>query len=227
MAFTTPELILMLKSENSDERGVASRRIWTDWEKLENKDLFHQEEDYFISLLQNEENERNIWHIMIILGLINSVKAIPIIVNLLKTSTIENIRGFAADSLSRYKQHVLDIDTLELLWSLSSTDPSLVVRVNSIRACSNQFKNSGNKEISIRLFELLEEQTHSAIKTTILQQLGEIGSTVVVPDLIHIMITRRTEIDKKMAGIALDMIAKSNGYQNRQDLIKMFASKDI
>ncbi|MHA2101490.1 MAG: HEAT repeat domain-containing protein [Candidatus Kariarchaeaceae archaeon] len=227
MGFTTPELIQMLKSENPEERGAAARRIWTDWEILENREMINDLDRDLVQLLRDEKRERNIWHIMIVLGLINSAEALPLISDYLKNSEDENIRGFAADSLSRYQPNALEPQLLKLLWSLSENDPSLVVRVNSIRAYTNQFRGTKNDEISVKLFDLLKKQSHSAVKTSILQQIGEIGSLVIVPDLIHIMITRRTEIDKKMAGIALDMIAKSNGYENREILINQFSANDI
>ncbi len=226
MAFTTPELISMLNSKKSQERGIAARRIWTDWDTLEDIEAIKKEEKNLISLLKNETHERNIWHLMLVLGLLNSKDAVPIIINHLIVSKSENIRGFAADALSRYEIAILSSNTIQMLWKLIESDPSLVVRVNCIRACTNMYKGSKNSEISGRLFNLMSTQTHSAIITTILNQLGEIGSTAIVPDLVHIMITRRTEVDKKMAGLALDNIAKLNGYENRADLIKLIKGQN-
>ncbi|MCE7734195.1 MAG: HEAT repeat domain-containing protein [Candidatus Heimdallarchaeota archaeon] len=219
--YSVEELKQMISSDNIEERGTAARRIWTDWNLYDKDDEFFQLETLILDLLKNETAGRNTWHYMISLGLMNSEDAIEEIVNKLDSSNEENIRGFAADALGRYKINQLNNDTLELLWNLAEFDPSLVVRVNSIRACTNQYKQTKNEIISKRLFNLLESQDHSAVQTTILQQIGEIGSLILVPDLIHIMITRRTELDKKMAGITLDSIAKANGFHNREDLLKL------
>lgn len=218
--YSINELEKMLRSDSVDENGAAARRIWTDWDLYPKNDDFLNLEPVILDLLRKDTTERNSWHYMISLGLFNSIDAIDDIVDRLLNSKFENVRGFAADALSRYAINQLNEETTELLWNLVDKDPSLVVRVNSIRACTSQYKFTKNEEISKRLFNLLESQTHSAIQTTILQQIGEIGSMILVPDIIHIMITRRTELDKKMAGIALDSIAKINGYHNRDDLLK-------
>ena len=197
--YSVEELKQMISSDNIEERGTAARRIWTDWNLYDKDDEFFQLETLILDLLKNETAGRNTWHYMISLGLMNSEDAIEEIVNKLDSSNEENIRGFAADALGRYKINQLNNDTLELLWNLAEFDPSLVVRVNSIRACTNQYKQTKNAAVSKRLFNLLESQNHSAVQTTILQQIGEIGSLILVPDLVHILITRRTELDKKMA----------------------------
>lgn len=212
----------MLNSKDIAERGVAARRIWTDWDFYNKEDEFLKLEKKLLELLRIETSDRNIWHYMISLGLMNSRDAIDDIVHNLAKSKDENVRGFAADALGRYGVDQLPEEIVEVLWDLAESDSSLVVRVNSIRACSNQYKLTKNESISKRLFSLMKSQSHSVVQTTIMQQIGEIGSLVLVPELIHIMITRRIEIDKKMAGIALDNIAKTNGFSDRQSLINLF-----
>jgi HEAT repeat protein len=220
--FTSNELVEMLKSNDPEERAAGARRIWTDWELLDQKDLLIAQGPLLLKFLSESSSKtREIWHYMIALGTINFTEALPIIKDQLINSPSENIRGFAADALSRYNVENIDDETKELLWKLAETDDSLVVRVNSIRAIGNGFIKTKNTEISEKLLVLLKKQTHNAIKSTIIGLIGDIGSLVVVPELVHIMITRRTEANKKIASIALDQIAKLNGYKNRAELIKI------
>ncbi|OLS28206.1 MAG: hypothetical protein HeimC2_08610 [Candidatus Heimdallarchaeota archaeon LC_2] len=220
--YSIPELSNMLNSKDKADRGAAARRIWTDWDSYNKNKKFLKLEKRLLILYRTEPLGRNSWHYMLSLGLMNSRQAIDDIVDNLTNSKDENIRGFAADALGRYSVGQLPNEVIELLWDLAESDASLVVRVNSIRASSNQYKLTKNESVSKRLLNLMKSQSHSAVQTTIIQQIGEIGSLVLVPELIHIMITRRIEIDKKIAGIALDNIAKANNFSDRQSLINLF-----
>ncbi|MHA2033212.1 MAG: HEAT repeat domain-containing protein [Candidatus Kariarchaeaceae archaeon] len=225
MATTATKLVSKLKTGNTLERCDATRNIWLKWENLENKETIKNEEDHILLLLEQDTGERNIWYYMIVLGLINSTKAIPIILDNLRNSIDENIRGFAAEALGKYKLENLTKEILRLLWQLASTDPLLVVRVNSIRAIANHFYASRNEDISYRFLKLLKEQSDITIRTAIMHEIGEIGSMAIVPDLIHILITRRTEMDIKITGSTLDKIALINGYSTREDLIQQFSEE--
>jgi len=219
--FTSDELVEMLKSNNPEERAAGARRIWTDWELLDQKDLLKTQGPLILNLLlEAGSSAREIWHYMIALGTINFTEAIPTIKDRLQNSLSENIRGFAADALSRYNIEDIDKETRVMLWKLAETDESLVVRVNSIRALGNGFIKTKNAEITDKLLALLNKQIHSAIKSTIIGLIGDIGSLNAVPELLHIMITRRTEADKKITATALDQIARINGYESRVELIK-------
>lgn len=225
--FTVDELSTMLDSNDKQEISAAARRIWTDWPHYsENeKAKISLLGEKILALLKSDSSGRNCWHYILSLGTIDYHQSKDWIFDLLLNSKNENIRGFAADALGRFNS--LDSKIVERLWSLSIEDDSLVVRINVLRAITGRFKGSKNDEIAKKTLNLLEKGMHSAIRTNILQILGDIGSTSVVPDLTHIMIARRTKMDKKGAGLALDQIAKENGYNDRMDLVKKIIGQNI
>lgn len=216
--FTSQELANMLQSENPDEQASSARRIWTDWPHLENREILLSCGIILYDLLKVDKESRKTWHLMMALGTLNHTEAIALIRELLIHSKSENIRGFAADAMSRFNE--IDDETNKVLWGLAKSDSSLVVRVNSIRALGSTFSTSKNDEISLRLLELLKHQQNTVVISTIIGLLGEIGSIKVVPDLVHFMLTKQEKPEKKIAAIALDQIADINEYEDRSDLIK-------
>ena len=224
--FTSSELVEMLSSTDPEERAASARRIWTDWDHLENREILIELGSKLIELLKKEGASRHSWHYMMALGSIRHIEAIPELIEKLENSPSENIRGFAADALSKYTMGQLDENTIELLWMLAENDDSLVVRVNSIRALANPYIGSKDDVISNKLLKLLKTQNHSAISSTIIGLLGEIGCLKIVPELTHIMIARRTKSVKTIASTALDKIAKIHGFNNRSDLLKRIENID-
>ncbi|OLS20778.1 MAG: hypothetical protein HeimC2_35970 [Candidatus Heimdallarchaeota archaeon LC_2] len=225
MRLTATELVSKLKTGNVLDRRDAARNIWVNWESLEDRQGIKIEEELILSLLKAEKAEKNIWYYMIVLGLINSTDAIPIILENLRNSKSENIRGFAAEALGKYKLENLSNKILTLLWHLANTDPILVVRVNSIRSIAIHYHGTKNEEISYRFLKLLKDHSDSTTRIAIMQQIGEIGSMAIVPDLIHMLITRRTKLDIKITGNTLDEIARINGYLSREGLIEIFSEE--
>ncbi|MHA2027755.1 MAG: HEAT repeat domain-containing protein [Candidatus Kariarchaeaceae archaeon] len=226
LPFNSSELLEMLKSNDLDKQTVAARRIWTDWHHLKKRDVLLDGAPILLQLLKNEEESRHTWHFMMALGALKYKDALSYIVDKLIESKSENIKGFAADALSRYEYASFDQNTIDLLWELASSSDSLVVRVNSIRALGNSFIGTKNEDVSKRLMTLIDMKLNPAITATIIGLVGEIGSLAVVPDLAHIMITRRTEVDKKIAASALDQIASLQGFTNRADLLKRIDGVD-
>ncbi len=221
------KLVSKLKTGNTIDRRDAARNIWVNWEKLEDKQVIKNEEELILSFFNSEKAEKNIWYYMIVLGLINSIKAIPIILDKLRNSESDNVRGFAAEAIGKYQVKNLTDEIFNLLWQMANSDPLLVVRVNSIRSIAIHYHESKNEEISYRFLKLLKDQSDITTRIAIIQQLGEIGSMVVVPDLIHMLITRRTELDIKITGSTLDQIARINGYSSREDLIQIFSEEQM
>jgi HEAT repeat protein len=217
----------MLDSNDKQDISAATRRIWTDWPHYseDDKEIISLHGEKILGLLKSDKSGRNSWHYILSLGTIDYSQSKDLIFDLLLNSKNENIRGFAADALGRFTS--LDSKMVDKLWCLSKEDDSLVVRINTLRAITSRFKGSKNAEIAKKTLNLLDKGMHSAIRTNILQILGDIGSTSVVPDLTHIMIARRTKMDKKGAGLALDQIAKENGYHDRMDLVKKITGQNI
>ena len=223
------ELIDRVNGDNITQVSSATRRIWTDWNyyTADEKEEIRSLGDRIFGLLKKDMESRNAWHYLLALGCIDYLPAQELIFDLLLNSTDENIRGFAADTFSKYSLENVDDKIIDTLWTLIERDSSLVVRINSLRTVSSPYFASKNGEMARRVFALLESQKHSAIRTAILQILGDIGSIVIVPDLVHIMIARRLEMDKKGSAKALDKIAELNGYNDRRDLIKKITGNDI
>lgn len=211
------------------DKTTASRHIWTDWKFFteEQRDEIRPLGDKIFKLLNEDLESRNTWHYLLALGSMDYSPAQELMLDLLLNSPSENIRGFAADALSRYTRSDLSDNILKQLWSLIENDESLVVRINSLRAVSVSHFGTKNDKLAITIFALLKKQEHSALRTAILQILGDIGSTAVVPDLVHIMIARRQEMDKKGTALALDRIAVLNDYNDRVDLIRRITGDDI
>jgi len=246
-AFTEEEIIQMIRSDDTEDQGVAARNLWSFWkgwvedadgstteEKEQNvRTRFASVAPLIYELLVRDvekikgETEyrmpRHIWHYLISLGCLQYPDAIDSIHTILTDSSIvENVRAFAADSLTRYRSDQIGDEIVKSLWQLALTDDSLPVRVNSIRAIATKYKNSKNPEISKRIWDEIvnDEDIHSAVISTAMAAIGDVGSKTIVPDLIHMMITRRTGALKKDAALALDRIAVLNGLTNREDLIK-------
>ncbi|MDH5402274.1 MAG: hypothetical protein OEZ01_07330 [Candidatus Heimdallarchaeota archaeon] len=221
--FNGEELKEMLHSDSKNERVAACRRIWTDWPYLEKKESLYDQGALIHQFLINETEEtRDMWHYLLSLGTLNYLPAIPNILEKLQFAKTIDVRGMAADALGRYS--TLEDQTRSLLWKMLEPEHPIVVRVNSIRAIFSEFKGSKNDERAIELFNYLKKADNDAIKFTGMSLLGEIGSTIIVPDLTHIMITRRTELDKKISADTLTQIAKMNGFETRDDLIKKIGS---
>ena len=250
-AFTPDEIAEMINSDDKEDQGVAARNLWSFWKGWqedinieEGEDPEEKVRDLFgplapkiyellqrdIELLKSESSytmPRHIWHFLISLGCLQYEEALPDIRDILMdTSIVENVRGFAAEALTRYDASQIPEDFIEDLWKLALTDNSLPVRVNSIRAISRKYANTKNEEVSKRLWDeiVTDENINHAIISTAMMTIGEIGSKVLVPDLIHMMITRRTGALKKDAALTLDRIAELNGMRNRDDLIKSLDS---
>lgn len=220
--FTSDDIKTMILGEDSKDRSVGARRIWTDWKNYNESERVKLRllGDNIFQLLKNNLSSRDTWHYMLALGTLDYVDAQETIMSLLNNSQDENIRGFAVESFSRYSKGLVMEKYIEKFWELIATDPSLVVRINSLRAISSDYLASMDNKMALKLFDLLDTQSHSTVRTAIIQILGDIGSIKVVPDLTHMMIARRIAADKKDAALALDRIAEINGYTNRVDLIK-------
>ncbi len=233
-AYTEDEIIEMINSDDFEEITVAARNLWTFWEQWKEKEKFADLGEKLLQLLKDAINSipenftgsfRPAWHFLLSLGVLQYKPAHDYIFSLLENENIlENIRGFAADALARYPPNSLSDKQVETLWEMAEKDNSLPVRVNCIRAIANNYYNSKNDKVAKRLWELMQKQANPAIKTTTMNAIGEIGSTVLVPELIHTLITRRTPMLKRDAGLTLDRIAELNGMKNRDDLIKSFSS---
>lgn len=234
--YTEDEIVEMITSENLEDISTGARNLWTFWAQWEHKEKFEELGEKLLDLLKSSIDAlpegfsgsyRPAWHFLLALGVLQYEPAKDYIFSLLENEKIvENVRGFAADSLSRYPEGSLSKEQVEKLWELAESDDSLPVRVNCIRAIASNFHNSKSDQVAKRLWEMMKKQSNPAIKTAIMGAIGEIGSTVVVPDLIHTLITRRTPALKKDAGLTLDRIAELNGMKNRDDLIKSFSEVD-
>lgn len=227
--FTPKDLKTMILGEDIQDCSVAARRIWTDWRNYNEieKDKLRELGNNIFQLLKENLSNRDTWHYMLALGTLDVVDAQATIYSLLINSQDENIRGFAVESFSRYSKGLVVEKYLDYFWELIADDPSLVVRINSLRAISSDYLLSKDDNMARKIMDLLDTQSHSAIRTAIMQILGNIGAISIVPDLTHMMIARRTAADKKDAGLALDRIAEINGYTNRSDLINMITSEKI
>lgn len=245
-AYSPDEIIEMINSQDVEEQGVGARNIWAFWEswctrlgsEANARDTFKTISDRLLSLLLEHQDEirdvetysqpRYIWHFLLGLGVLHNEEAIPLIKEIVSDGHyLENVRGFAADALSRYPKGIIDSDFEEKLWYIAATDGSLPVRVNCFRAIAANYAQTKNDKIAKKLWNALEEQENPAIKTAVVLSIGEIGSKAVVPDLIHTLITRRTGAMKKDAGDALDRIAELNGLSSRDDLIKSMDDIDM
>ena len=102
-AFSIDELEIMLNSDNHEDRKSAARNIWTNWKNYTNTVELQKLEPILLQLLKEEGDDRSSWHYMISLGYMNSKGALELIVNKLQNSVTENIRGFAAEALNKYK----------------------------------------------------------------------------------------------------------------------------
>ncbi|RMG34808.1 MAG: hypothetical protein D6732_10300 [Methanobacteriota archaeon] len=234
--YTEDEIVEMINSDNLEDISTGARNLWTFWDQWEHKEKFEGLGERLLTLLKSSiealpkgftGSYRPAWHFLLSLGVLQYEPAHDYIFSLLvDTQIVENVRGFAADALSRYPPQKLKDEQLERIWELAEKDESLPVRVNCIRAIANNFYNSKSDDVAKRLWEMMKRQTNPAIKTTIMGAIGEIGSMSVVPDLIHTLITRRTPALKKDAGLTLDRIAEVNGMNNRDDLIKSFSNVD-
>jgi HEAT repeat protein len=221
------KLIVMLESNDPENRKSGSRKIWTEWEQISDKALIFEKEKLLLSLLKVDKGRRNVWYYMMILGLIESKRGQKALVEIIQESRDENLRGFAAEALGNYKLLNIESDSVELLMKLAKNDDALVVRVNSIRSLSKLYDNTKNDRISRHLLQLLFNESHLVVRTVILHGIGDIGSTATVPELIHLMITRRLELDINIARQTLDKIASSNSFNSRTDLIRKFSEKDL
>ncbi len=234
--YTEDEIVEMINSENLDDISTGARNLWTFWNQWKEKQKFDGLGERLFSLLKSSIDAlpkgfpgsyRPAWHFLLALGVLQYQPALDYIFSLLDNEEIvENVRGFAADSLSRFPPESLKEEQIARIWMLAEQDDSLPVRVNCIRAIANNFHNSKSDEVAKKLWEMMKRQSNPAIKTAIMGAIGEIGSVSVVPDLIHTLITRRTPALKKDAGLTLDRIAELNGMKNRDDLIKSFSSVD-
>ncbi len=246
-AFTPDEIRQMLLSDDVEDQGVAARNLWAFWkgwqEDVEGSNEEEKEEKVrkqfadlaprLHDLLRKDIEKareadkyqmlRHMWHYLISLGCLQYPEALGDIHGILiDLSVPENVRGFAADSLTRYRpEHITD-EMVEDLWRLALEDHSLPVRVNSIRALATKYRNSKNASVSKKFWEniVTRDDINAGIISVAVAAIGEVGSTEIVPDLIHMMITRRTGALKKDAALALDKIAEHNGMKNRDDLIK-------
>ncbi len=235
--YTEDEIIDLINSDDMEDNTIGARNLWTFWEQWENKEKLISTGDRLFKLLDELKDEtkttaninmRPIWHYLLALGSIQYMPAIPLIKSLLlNNEVVENVRGFAAETLTRYPPGVVDDELEESLWTLAQKDPSLPVRVNSFRALGHRYAETKDAEVAKKLWKAMKKQQNSAIKSTIIAMIGQVGSKVVVPDLIHMLITRRTGAMKNDAGLALDMIAKINGMDNRDDLIKSMADIEM
>lgn len=239
-AYSPQEVIEFINSDDQEKQGVGARNLWAFWATWENTSLFSEISARLLELFRaeiqklREENKggfhqpRHIWHFMLALGSLQYKDGLPLIKEVLADlSIVENIRGFAADALTRYPPGSLDEEYLEVVWKLGTTDESLPVRVNCFRVVAAMHSNSKNGDIAKRFWKVLEEQDNPAIKTTIMGNIAEIGSKEIVPDLVHTLITRRTGTLKKDAGLALDRIAELNGLSGRDELIKSIDSTEM
>jgi hypothetical protein len=245
-AYEAKEIIEMINSEDVEEQAVGARNLWAFWNGwIEDFEGYDKSIEFFspiiprlIELLKNDldtlrENKgysqpRHIWHFILTLGVLNSKEGLPLITEiLLDSSILENVRGFAADALTRYPSGSLDESLLDKLWEFARTDDSLPVRVNCYRAIASNYFNTKNDKIAKMLWEELEKQDNPTINTTLMIAIGEIGSKIVVPDLVHALITRHTGAMKKDAGLALDRIAELNNLANRDDLIKTVSDLEM
>ena len=217
-------LIEMLESNDYPKQTTAARRIWTDWNQIENKKNLNVVSPILLDLLKKSDDQgREVWHFMISLGCLQNLEAIPIILDKLENSESVNIRGFAAEALSRYSLEQVSDNVLEGLWAcIENEENELVVIVNSIRALKNYYANTRNDDIANRLIEAIDFHENPIIKNTIVEALGTIGSIEATPHLIHFMIMRRTELEKSIAADALDMIAYSNGLKDRKELMDKY-----
>lgn len=244
-AYSAQEIKDMIKSDDKDDQGVAARNLWSFWEgwKEDKKEegFEHPDEqarEQFseiaprlhefllrdldeLSKAEGYSQPRHIWHYLLSLGTLQYLPALSTILDtLIDRNVVENVRGFAADALTRFPPGSLTHETVTKLWELGENDPSLPVRVNSIRAIAANYYASGDAAVAKKLWKLIETQENPAILTAMMLALGDIGSKSVVPDLVHTLITRRTGTMKKDAGLALDKIAELNGMSNRDALIK-------
>ena len=247
--YTIEEIIQMINSGDQDEQSVGARNLWAFWNGwvehfLESLDpdgacrkKFESVAPTLKTLLENEltylksvknEQPRHIWHYILSLGTLHYFPALSLIQEILfDTSILENVRGFAADALTRFPSAFLDKETESKIWNLILSDGSLPVRVNSIRVIGNNYASSKNDTISKKLWDCINHQENSAIISTLMMTIGNIGSKAVVPDLVHTLITRRTGTLKKDAGLALDKIAEINGLRGRDALIETIKGSDM
>lgn len=194
----------LILNGTDDERISAIRKIWTDYNNINDIQDLKEIAPTIFDLLKSDRESRNTWHYMISLGCLNYQPAKSFIFDILKNSNDEYIQGFAAESFSRFDSITLEIEAY--LWNLISNMNSLVIRVNSIRAIANNYKETGNDDISNKLFSLLIKENNPAIRGALIMALGTISSKNSLKRLLELKINIKSDSELILIDQAIEKI---------------------